>query len=294
MCNWVRWVGTCLLLSLAFLHETRAFHLNGARLDISPSLSASPAEASPALDLSPVSVLRLPFVNYKNSGRRGNSFYRFTLVLSATQGSSNLGDEDSASASTSSPQLLAPMVIVFGRPGAGKTTVANQAADLMQVKKQDEVLALDLDVCVPQWMRDNFANGMYPTLEQRIEFAKDACQYVTEQQEKQATALTTVVSFSFVNTDLRDVFRESFPDARWILIDTTEGEAQRRIDEREGHFYKGGAATVEEEEPIKEDEADNSDWDFAPVSFDHVCLPGANSIEENAQLVVEIVDAICA
>jgi gluconate kinase len=285
-CSWLRWLGTCLLLSLTFLPETKAFNSNSAHLH-GPSLSASAASPA-ALALSP-SVLRPSVVSNKMNRYGRNNFYRPTALSGTQEGSNNLDDL----ASTSPP--LAPMVIVFGRPGAGKTTVANQAADLLLAKKEGKVLALDLDVCVPQWMRDNFAKGMYPTLEQRIEFAKDACQFVIEQQEKQTSAaLTTVVSFSFVNTDLRDVFRETFPDARWILIDTTEGEAQHRIDEREGHFYKGGAATVAEEEPEKGDEADNSDWDFAPVSFDHVCLPGGNSIVENAQQVVEIVYSMCA
>jgi len=206
------------------------------------------------------------------------------------------------------------MVIVFGRPGAGKTTVANQAADLVLRATSDDdavaVLALDLDVCVPQWMRDNFAQGLYPTLAQRIEFANEACQHVMQQerqlqqqqQQKEQTTTTslttTIVSFSFVNTDLRDVFREAFPHAQWILIDTTEDEAQRRMEQRDDHFYKGdgGDASdndVEEEAPAKKDDSNNSDWDFAPVTFDHVKLPGSNSIDVNAQQVADIVKAMC-
>ena len=50
-----------------------------------------------------------------------------------------------------------PIWIIFGRPGAGKTTIANVVVDRLG---SVETLALDLDVCVPQWMRDNFAKGV--------------------------------------------------------------------------------------------------------------------------------------
>ena len=75
-----------------------------------------------------------------------------------------------------------PSVIVFGRPGAGKTTVANAAVEKLQTSNDNiTCLGLDLDVCVPQWMRDNFANGIYPTLEERNRFANECCQYVTHE-----------------------------------------------------------------------------------------------------------------
>lgn len=63
-----------------------------------------------------------------------------------------------------------PMVVVFGRPGAGKTAVADRAVELLLLHPQQQSLrsssilrpiGLDLDVCVPQWMRDNFAKGFY-------------------------------------------------------------------------------------------------------------------------------------
>ena len=52
------------------------------------------------------------------------------------------------------------LFVVFGRPGSGKTTVANKAFDVLtlELKNRDdrECVALDLDVCVTQAMRDNF------------------------------------------------------------------------------------------------------------------------------------------
>ena len=56
------------------------------------------------------------------------------------------------------PQRDPLMVVIFGRPGAGKSTVAHAALELAQ-QRGIQCLGLDLDSCVPQWMRDNFANG---------------------------------------------------------------------------------------------------------------------------------------
>jgi energy-coupling factor transporter ATP-binding protein EcfA2 len=216
--------------------------------------------------------------------------------------------------------------VVFGRPGAGKSTVAERAAGLInssrrECKQQrqrsssttmigtdrhsrDELmegfcLALDLDVCVPDWMRENFGRGMYPTLAERTAFASEACDYVEKHLKVGSDAsignneclASCIVSFSFVNTDLRDVFRSRFPTATWILIDTTEEEAAKRIRERENHFYKGsnpvGQAGREATNQGSGDDIDNSEWNFAPVDFPHVILRGDASIEENAQTVAQ-------
>ena len=208
-------------------------------------------------------------------------------------------------------------------------------------------------------MRENFSRGVYPTLRERQQFAAICCDYVQEQQQQQQSRnmmeetkkkttdhqtdsprrpLDTdddaahdhvlLVSFSFVNTDLRDAFRQRFPAAHWILLDTPEPEAQRRMDVREGHFYKGNSnktkqqqtkqhtnnsanvpeAGEEEEEndddapsllsPNKknkpsiaishdDDNADNSDWEFAPVDFPHLALNGNRPVDENAAAIVK-------
>lgn len=265
-----------------------------------------------------------------------------------------------------------PLYIVFGRPGAGKTTVAERAVELCRRRRKqeqttnkkkendnvgglvsstntgndddneeeenimvdrhnnDSVIALDLDVCVPGWMKEKFGKGIYPTLTERTTFASDACDYVEkqitihqQQQQQVATSPTAptdggtnndddlvlmacVVSFSFVNTDLRDVFRLRFPTSTWILIDTTEEEATRRIRERKGHFYKGekprdvgnscnsssdgtDRSTSSKTMDVKNDDVDNSEWKFAPVTFPHIILNGDDSVEENAQRVAEVI-----
>ena len=197
------------------------------------------------------------------------------------------------------------LFVVFGRPGSGKTTVANKAFDVLslEVEKSSqklECVALDLDVCVTQLMRDNFGMGIYPTLEERKVFAEDACDYVEEhlaefcEKENNPNSIAAIISFSFVNTDLRDVFNSRFPSAEWILIDTSEEECTKRINEREGHFYKGEVAADDKEgEASKEpsvkddDDKDNSDWKFAPVTFPHVILDGLDSVEDNANQIVE-------
>lgn len=190
-----------------------------------------------------------------------------------------------------------PCIVVFGRPGAGKTTVADAAVELLEDDEDIYCIGLDLDVCVPQWMKDNFAKGIYPNLKQREAFALECCYYVEKQlgdnQGKHMGKLASVISFSFVNTDLRDVFRSRFPHAQWLLIDTNETEAIRRINTREDHFYKGekdnnGKKEEIDAQPDGPEDVDNSEWNFAPVAFDHVLLDGSQTVETNANRVVEL------
>jgi gluconate kinase len=213
-----------------------------------------------------------------------------------------LGD---ATKSNNPKNQMSPMVVVFGKAGAGKSTVADYAIQLL-VEQNSKVcpVGLDLDVCVPQWMRDNFAAGIYPTLEQRKEFASSCCDHVEQslqsekekQQVNDTRLLAGVVSFSFVNNDLRDVFRSRFPFATWVLIDTPDEEAKLRIEQRKGHFYQGkieasGGTTNAEKEEAPDtpgSDKDNSEWNFDPVTFPHVILNGYDPIEKNAEKVAEI------
>jgi gluconate kinase len=210
--------------------------------------------------------------------------------------------------------LVAPskdsIYVVFGRAGAGKTTVANLAVETLKSsctsdnQKNDDddcaILGLDLDVCVPDWMKENFSNGMYPTLEQRKVFAEECCDYVAKEQESAATASSpsssstlSVVSFSFVNTDLRDIFRARFPDAEWFLVDTSPTEANRRIQLREGHFYNQETSDDDDDDDDDDEkevvDPENNDWNFAPVTFPHVILNGDDSIENSADKIVKMI-----
>jgi len=189
------------------------------------------------------------------------------------------------------------IVVVFGRAGAGKTTVADAAIEMLS--KENESLGcvgLDLDVCVPQEMRTNFSSGIYPTLKERQEFAVSACDYVDKKLLEHSALqdrdqnFVAIVSFSFVNTDLRDIFRSRFPNAMWALVDTTESEADERIKKRENHFYKGAPPqTGSKETEMEESSLDNSEWNFAPVTFPHTMLPGNESIKVNAQRVADLI-----
>lgn len=142
----------------------------------------------------------------------------------------------------------------------------------------------------------NFARQIYPTLKEREEFAISACDYVDTKLEEQSKILSkdqnmaVIVSFSFVNTDLRDIFRQRFPFAEWVLLDTTESEANTRIETREGHFYKGAPPQDDNAKPPGEESpAENSEWNFAPVTFPVQKLPGDDPIAANAQRVVDII-----
>ena len=202
------------------------------------------------------------------------------------------------------------VVFLFGRPGAGKTTIAESVVDLhlrlsssdYSSNRQHHLLkTIDLDVCVPQWMRDNFAIGKYPTLKERNDFARDAAEYVASHVRGMKSSLSSssttntsistrtsmlLVSFSFVNEDLRIYFRQFFPHGRWILLDTKENMAKERIDKREGHFYKNQTEQTEQIEQKQDVENKSSaEWRFAPVSFPHLSLDGSNTVKNNTHAV---------
>ena len=170
---------------------------------------------------------------------------------------------------TTTAVALRPLII-FGRPGAGKSTVAERlvahpAADAYNV---------DLDACVPQWMRDNFAKGVYPTLAERQAFAADAADHVLTASDGKGACC--VVSFSFVNDDLRDSFRERFPEATWALVDDSDALAGKRIAQRDGHFYNPPSTNGDE-------------WRFAPVAFEHPVLDATRPVEENVERLLPLV-----
>jgi len=181
------------------------------------------------------------------------------------------------------------IVVCFGRPGAGKTTILNKALELFEFENRI-VNSVDLDVCIPQAMKDNFAKGIYPTLEQREIFAHTACDYVQEKRNCYDESTPIIISFSFVNTDLRTIFMSRFPEATWVLIDVSERTAQSRIDSRLGHFYKGNLKSpIAQDDHPKRITKDNAEWEFAPVDFDHISLDGLKPIEENARHLANVV-----
>ena len=146
---------------------------------------------------------------------------------------------------------------------------------------------------------------MYPTLQQRAAFISNACDYVkgqikssTRNKDERNVRLITIVSFSFVNIDLRDAFRDEFPRARWILVDTDARTSEGRISAREGHFYDdapsdegddggGGGARGGDANGGSDD---GSEWEFRPVDFPHVILDGREPVEFNANRIERCIE----
>ena len=105
--------------------------------------------------------------------------------------------------------------------------------------------------------------------------------------------MIVIISFSFVNTDLRTAFRDTFPEAHWILVDTSDDLAKERISKREGHFYKNTDNAKEEVEDTKaktDKDDDNSEWNFQPVTFPHMILNGREEVEVNATQIIECIE----
>ena len=143
----------------------------------------------------------------------------------------------------------------------------------------------------------------------------NACDYVTDNinnvhsnnqsDDDSNRSLLTIVSFSFVNTDMRVEFRKRFPTSSWILVDTTKDLAEERILSREGHFYKGSgggdnADNVNSEEDadpstetkVKENDLDNSEWDFQAVDFPYMALDGSHDVDTNAKKVIDSIQSL--
>lgn len=135
-------------------------------------------------------------------------------------------------------------------------------------------------------MKESFGRGIYPSSEERVEFITRSCDYVDRLMATMSDETTAVlVSFSFVNSDMRDVFRSRFPHSRWILVNTSSDFAAQRIASRKGHFYKGPRpASINHTEP--------SEWEFSDVDFDHFVLDGEGSVFENSIKVLELIATI--
>lgn len=116
-------------------------------------------------------------------------------------------------------------------------------------------------------------------------------------------SLITIVSFSFVNTDMRVEFSNRFPHAEWILVDTDKDLAEERILLRQDHFYKGCSGVTSSIDAVKEDhysnaatklkessvDSDNSQWDFQPINFPHTILDGSDDVAANAKKIVDVI-----
>jgi gluconate kinase len=126
---------------------------------------------------------------------------------------------------------------------------------------------------------------------------------LTGSESQHVEEILVVVSFSFVNDDLRINFRNQFPNSHWILINTTEVEAQRRIQQRSNHFYMGkphaqlGNEIPESKQRTSQNvtavtDPDNNDWVFAPVTFSHTIVNGQNPIEVTSSEIIESILAM--
>lgn len=191
--------------------------------------------------------------------------------------------------------------VIFGRPGSGKSTLSGMAS-----QKLKDCATIDLDVCVTNEMKENFDKGIYPSHEERgnilyimhpgynqitfiihsllfiVQFMENACKYLEEKIcSRKSSSTSCLVSFSFVNDDMRQVFRKKFKTARWILYDTPNDIAEDRIAKRQGHFYKGAPAGHKKER--------RGEWEFEKIHFNHQRIDGTKELQGNADLLAAFV-----
>jgi gluconate kinase len=183
-----------------------------------------------------------------------------------------------ALAAVASLATQSKIYVLFGRPGCGKTTVADAVLNALH----GSCSGLDLDVFVTDSMKRNFGKGIYPSADERESFIRRACQSLDRDITDRSTAYPAIshswlVSFSFVNCDMRDIFRTEFPSSKWILLDSTPNLAEERMQQRQGHFYKGGPPLLPRGE----------EWLFAPVEFDHLVLSAEDPVDHNCAKIIE-------
>jgi gluconate kinase len=194
--------------------------------------------------------------------------------------------------SSSSSSASIPIFVIFGRPGAGKTTIASEIQKQPQIlpasinqgntttAAHHSFLHIDLDVCVSQKMKDGFSSGIYPSSTERINFMDKACDFVKGCIDTRRSGCNAcIVSFSFVNSDLRHAFRRRFPHSKWILVEASPVLAQNRITRREGHFYKH-----KDDNTLK-----GSEWDFAPIDFECFSVRADNPVNANVALILNYI-----
>ena len=176
------------------------------------------------------------------------------------------------------------IVVLFGRPGSGKSTIAEAS---MKLEFSKTWKYIDLDNCITDLMKENFSKGIYPTVKEREAFINSCCKYTRTEYDKFANHENfnvLLVTFSFVNIDMRIIYRNFFPNSKWVLVDTDESEASQRIKLRKDHFYDN---TVDKKKIEGED--CTNDWNFDPVDFEHKHLDGRSSVDSNAQEIANFI-----
>lgn len=171
-----------------------------------------------------------------------------------------------------------PHAVLFGRPGAGKTTTAKAIQD-MKAENGIKLVPFELDPYVPKEIIDVFMAGGYPSVEMRVAFVEKCTEIVKAIRETLAEAteggstlkVGLLVIQAFPHEDMRAVYRAAFPDAEWFLVDTADEVAGERVRAREGHFYKHDTLPVP----------------FEEIDFPHTAYEGTTDPAENAKQILE-------
>jgi gluconokinase len=140
----------------------------------------------------------------------------------------------------------APVVVVMGVSGSGKTTVGRSLADRLEVEYGEA------DDFHPQANVDKMAAGEPLDDDDRAPWLAAIGSWMAERGERGA-----VVSCSALKRQYRDTLRDAAPSAVFLHVHGTRELLEERLEGRSGHFMPPSLLTSQLEtlEPLQDDEA---------------------------------------
>ncbi len=149
------------------------------------------------------------------------------------------------------------LIIIYGLPGSGKTTIAEAIAAAFRAH------VCDWDDCIPPAIKKKIRKKTLPTEEER-----DALigQYIGRIAEM-LTAYPVVASCSLPFRRHRQQIRQHFPGVLFLYLDAPFAVLQQRLSRRQRHFFN--PALLEKLWHLQE-----------PPDADHICIDAGQDKEK--------------
>ncbi len=153
------------------------------------------------------------------------------------------------------PEGLSPLLVLFGKPGAGKDTISN----IFQEQYGYYVYHADTEITY----KEKLQRGEIPTTEDRDQFLAYKVGRIQELQKEYEKIL---MNWAFVSDRQRQMFTQAYPQAQFILVQTDREQIEKRLHDapRKGHNLTTELALklgdVFEEPTIPHDVINNNGW----------------------------------